>query len=136
MDKSANKANGEKQSKARYALRTQFDPNYKGAKGEITSPELNTVPDMSLTIAELVANHTRGISIDIHQPEPQYFDTEIPNIQDLTDLDAVREANEELKEQTIEKELKVQEAREKRAQMALMEELRNKDEDGKQPKEE
>ncbi len=45
-----------------------------------------TVPDMSLTVKQLLHNHTRGIHSDVSHNEPMYFDSEIPIIDDITDL--------------------------------------------------
>jgi hypothetical protein len=73
---------------------------------------------MSLTIRELVRNHTRGISVEINQPEPIFFDEEIPRIQDMTDLDALRDALKYKEEQTIALQEKVQQEREKQAKEA------------------
>lgn len=118
MEKRPNKENRQEEQRKGYTLRNQFDPNYKGSKPENSSPVLNTVPDMSLTIRELVRNHTRGISVEINQPEPIFFDEEIPRIQDMTDLDALRDALKYKEEQTIALQEKVQQEREKQAKEA------------------
>lgn len=83
-----------------------------------------TVPDMSLTIRELVYNHTRGIGVDIHQPIPQYFDMEIPRINDLTDLDAFRDDVNAKRYQTTKEVEKDQENARNKAKQALEEKLR------------
>lgn len=74
---------------------TQFTntPNYKGKK---MSDELNTVPDQTLTIRNLLDNHTRGIPLGVSTRVGEYFDTEIPRFDDLTDMI-------EYKEQLMEK---------------------------------
>lgn len=67
-------------------FRTQFNEDYKGAPGSEQSPESQTVPDMGLTLRELLINHTRGLPSGITFNEGHYFDSEIPIIEDLTDL--------------------------------------------------
>ena len=64
---------------------TQFTntPNYKGKK---MSDELHTLPDQTLTIRNLLDNHTRGIPLGVNQRVGEYFDTEIPRFDDLTDM--------------------------------------------------
>ena len=67
----------------------QTDPYYM--PGETNTQPSLTVPDQTLGIKELLRNHTRGISSNVKIYEGQFFDTEIPIIDDLTDLDAYRE---------------------------------------------
>lgn len=64
---------------------TQFTntPNYKGKK---MSDDLHTLPDQTLTIRNLLDNHTRGIPLGVNQRVGEYFDTEIPRFDDLTDM--------------------------------------------------
>ena len=64
---------------------TQFTntPNYKGKK---MSEELHTIPDQTLTIRDLLDNHTRGIPLGVNTRVGEYFDTEIPRFEDLTDM--------------------------------------------------
>ena len=64
---------------------TQFTntPNYKGKK---MSEELHTLPDQTLTIRNLLDNHTRGIPLGVNTRVGEYFDTEIPRFDDLTDM--------------------------------------------------
>jgi CRISPR/Cas system-associated endonuclease/helicase Cas3 len=64
---------------------TQFTntPNYKGKK---MSDELLTIPDQTLTIRNLLDNHTRGIPLGVNTRVGEYFDTEIPRFDDLTDM--------------------------------------------------
>ena len=64
---------------------TQFSntPNYKGKK---MSDELHTLPDQTLTIRNLLDNHTRGIPLGVNTRVGEYFDTEIPRFDDLTDM--------------------------------------------------
>ena len=64
---------------------TQFTntPNYKGKK---MSDELLTIPDQTLSIRNLLDNHTRGIPLGVNTRVGEYFDTEIPVFEDLTDM--------------------------------------------------
>lgn len=82
-------------------FRRQFNPNYEPYPGETSDLPSETVPDQSLTIAELLKNHVRGISSDVQNNEGQFFDTEIPVFHDLTEeveykeqlADAIKEQN-------------------------------------------
>jgi len=67
-------------------FRRQFKKDYKGK----LTPEVNnepsmTVPDMSLTVKELLRNHVKGIHSNVRNYDPQFFDTEIPRFDDLTE---------------------------------------------------
>jgi hypothetical protein len=77
-------------SKQRKVYRTSMDgTDYNGKKMD---PKSETEPDMSLTIRELLYNHTRGVLVDVPAHEPIYLeDLEVPVIRDLTDLDNYRE---------------------------------------------
>jgi hypothetical protein len=44
-----------------------------------------TVPDQNLTVRELLDRHARGVSLGAPQLKGEYFDTEIPKFDDLTD---------------------------------------------------
>ncbi len=65
-----------------------------------------TIPDDHLTVRQLLDKHTRGEAINQHiYDQDAYFNTEIPVIQDLTDLEdysaSLKQRHEEL-EKTIE----------------------------------
>lgn len=87
-------------------FRTQFNPHYNGAEGEKNNGAIHTVPDQSLSILTLLKNHTRGLYSDVHVHDPQYFETEIPVINDLIDAmeykEDLDERKEQLKQQAIE----------------------------------
>lgn len=51
-----------------------------------------TVPDMSLTVKELLLNHSRGIHSDVKDNQGEFFDTEIPRFDDLTDIQAYKDS--------------------------------------------
>ncbi|AXL14935.1 hypothetical protein [Microviridae sp.] len=70
-------------------IRKQFQQPFE-MKGQTNNSPSLTVPDQTLGIKELLNNHTRGISSNVKMYEGEYFDTEIPIINDLTDLDDYR----------------------------------------------
>lgn len=45
-----------------------------------------TLPDQNLTINELLDRHSRGVSLGAPKLEGEYFDTEVPRFQDLTEM--------------------------------------------------
>jgi len=84
----------------RSRLRVQFDITYKGHPGKTPSGVSDTVPDMTLSLGQLLERHSRGR--DIPMAEPLYFDTEIPTFSDLTDVDRYKEQLERRLEKTKE----------------------------------
>lgn len=72
---------------SRFAV--QFDVAYGGVYVKKDGVS-QTVPDMNLTVRQLLKNHTRGLSNDRHIKDPLYFDIQIPKIQDITDVDEYR----------------------------------------------
>lgn len=68
---------------SRFAV--QFDVSYGGVYVK-KDGKSQTVPDMNLTVRQLLQNHTRGLSNDRHIKDPLYFDIQIPKIQDITDV--------------------------------------------------
>jgi hypothetical protein len=64
---------------------TQFTntPNFKGKK---MSDEVHTIPDQTMGIRQLLDNHSRGIPLGVNTRVGEYFDTEIPRFDDLTDM--------------------------------------------------
>lgn len=104
------KNQSQRTKKSHSRLKKQFTEKPYLFKGEtFTKPSL-TVPDLSLTVKQLLINHTRGIPSDISHNEPMYFDTEIPIIDDITDLDAFRQ---DLKAREKALSLKIKEENEK-----------------------
>lgn len=72
-------------------LRMQFDETYQGHPGIEMDPTSETVPDMGISLKQLLINHTRGLPSTAKMYEAQYFeDLEIPNIDDLVDLQDAR----------------------------------------------
>lgn len=68
-------------------FKIQFDLDYTGSNGVNIPSQSETVPDMNLTVRQLLENHTRGVNGQTSVRQPLYFDTVIPNIKDLTDVD-------------------------------------------------
>lgn len=101
-------------------FRRNYNPEYTGTKGFITTKPSMTQPDQTLSIRTLLNNHTRGIPDDTQMQKGEYYDTDIPNIQDLNDVAEYREKlaeEEQILKKTASKELK--EAKEKRDQEAI-----------------
>lgn len=77
-------------------IQVQFDIEYGGHPGVKKGGKSDTVPDLNLTVRQLLQNHTRNPQGDaVTVREPVYFDQEIPTITDLTD---VAEYKEQLQE--------------------------------------
>lgn len=73
-------------------FRIQFDFEYKGTSDEVNSLPSETIPDMALTVRQLLENHVRGIDNKIVARNPLYFESEIPVLNDLTDLETYKES--------------------------------------------
>ena len=87
---------------------TQYNRKYHGVKGKKFKLPSMTVPDMTLTVLELLQNHTRNISSDVSQLNGEYFETEIPTIIDpLTELPEIRKKLEE-EEKALKERLKAE----------------------------
>lgn len=131
MENRPNQENSKGKRQTRYTLKSQFMPVYELDPGEINNEKSQTWPDMSISLSQLVLNHTRGITTDIQGKQEMYFDEEIPIVQDLTDLDAIRERNAELlatynEEQKIASLKASKEAEQKRKQSIIDEYERTK----------
>lgn len=83
----------QKQAPSRFRL--QFDFDYKGTEGRKMDPESETQPDMSLTVRQLLQNHTRGIDSNVQMKEPLYFEVPVPVVTDITDVYEYRAALQE-----------------------------------------
>lgn len=79
------------QIKSAGRFRLQFDFAYGGTKGQEHTKDSKTVPDMSLTVRQLLENHTRGNNDPSIIKTPVYFDIEVPTIRDITDVEAFKE---------------------------------------------
>ncbi len=72
-------------------FRLQFDIHYNGDDGISISDEVVTQPDISLTVRQLLVNHTPGVDSKDESKTPLYFDMEIPTLTDMTDVDGYRD---------------------------------------------
>ena len=73
-------------------IRVQFDITYKGSPGEVNVEPSMTVPDMNLTVRQMLDNYMRsGDPGAVEVGEPMYFDMEIPTFEDFADVQAHRE---------------------------------------------
>lgn len=72
-------------------IRVQFDIDYSGSLGKTMDGKSQTIPDLNLTVTQLIQNHVRGASGNVQAYEPLYFETEIPTINDITDVDRYRQ---------------------------------------------
>lgn len=80
-------------------FRTQFDEKYTGAPGKIMDDFTQTVPDMNISLQQLLHNHSRGLPIMATFHQGEYFEElEIPQFDDLTDLYEARELLNEQEE--------------------------------------
>ena len=55
-------------------------------KGKEMDSSTVTVPDQNMGIRELLDRHTRGVPLGVNHRQGEYFDTEIPRFDDLTDM--------------------------------------------------
>ena len=65
-------------------FRTQFN-NYNDT-GKTMDQELITQPDQNMSIRELLDKHSRGLPITAVEQKGEYFETEIPRFDDITDM--------------------------------------------------
>lgn len=87
-------------------LKKQFSKKYKGSPSKIKPGKSMTLPDQNLTIAELLERHSRGVSLGAPDLQGEYFDTEIPRFDDLTDM---LEYKKELVQKQIDLEKQIKE---------------------------
>lgn len=81
-------------------MRIQFDISYNGSKGKTMDGKSKTMPDMNLTVRQLLLNHSRGNDSKVKTQVPLYFDMEIPTLRDITDVQLFKTNLEESLEQT------------------------------------
>lgn len=75
-------------------FRRQWDRSYKGRPSEIEFGKSVTVPDLNLTIKQLMERHTRGVGGNVTEREAIYLDDygmEVPVVRDLTDLSDMKD---------------------------------------------
>lgn len=104
----------EQKIKEQPSFQVQFDITYGGTY-VTKSGESLTVPDMNLTVRQLLNNHSRGLTNDKYIKEPIYFDFKIPKIKDIVD---VIEYQDYLKEHTKQVEDFIKKAEEEEEQNA------------------
>jgi len=78
----------------RNRIQVQFDIEYGGTPGKKIVGESETVPDLNLTVRQLLQNHSRGHGFDVKVSEPIYFEQEIPTVIDMTDIDVMKQSLE------------------------------------------
>lgn len=108
-------------------IRKQFNDPMKGIIGEINDMPSMTVPDMNLSIQQLLQNHTRGVHSDVHDygVDEGYLEQEIPQINDITELKE-RRANLYSEQRTIQQEIEEREQELKQNQIKAAREAEKK----------
>jgi hypothetical protein len=66
-------------------LKKQFTEGYVN-KGKIMDQTIHTQPDMTMSIRDLLDRHSRGLPLTTNERKGEYFDTEIPRFDDITDM--------------------------------------------------
>lgn len=110
------KDHGEETVRKRFQI--QFDFDYVPTNGKLMSNENIVVPDLNLTVRQLLQNHTRGIDGGEKVRQPLYFDFPIPSITDITDVmeykrflnERMEQVNQFMKENKIEEEENTEES--------------------------
>lgn len=83
-------------------FRYQFDVTYKGTKGKEMDGKSETVPDLSISVRQMLGEHVRMNSDGLIERRPIWFNTEIPQIRDFTDLEKYSESLAERKKEVDE----------------------------------
>lgn len=71
-------------------FRTQFK-DCGNHKGQVFKNPSRAVPDQNLSLRTLLDNHTRGKPSTVAHLQGKFFETEVPNITDLNDLQELRD---------------------------------------------
>jgi hypothetical protein len=82
-------------------IKVQFDIEYTPTRYSISDKDniKEVVPDLSISVKQLLEQHSRGGIDQNLVKQPLYFETQIPTIQDMTDVEAYQEMlQERLKE--------------------------------------
>lgn len=88
----------EGQEVTKRVFKIQFDIEYDGDAGSTPIGTSKTVPDMNLTVRQLLENHTRSPEGEEAVTQPMYFGIQVPKITDLTDVELYKQRlKEELK---------------------------------------
>ena len=109
-------------------IRKQFNDPMKNVTGEVNNMPSMTVPDMNLSIQQLLKNHTRGVHSDVHDygADEGYFEDEIPQITDITELKD-RRAELYQAQRTIDQEIAEREKERKAAQIKAARDAQKKE---------
>lgn len=103
---------GEPLKNPRRKIRVQFDIEYGGSEGKEMDPKSTTMPDMHMTVRQLLEASARGQDMTEKVRQPLYFETEIPVLNDMVDAEAYKESLNNRLEQ-VKQFLADEEAREK-----------------------
>lgn len=102
-------------SKPVQKFRHQFAPDYEGTPGEVITLESMTVPDETLTVRQLLINHSRGIGIPGAKQGVFTGDIVAPVPKDLVDeKERVEALKTQLEETTENAKRELEEAEQKR----------------------
>lgn len=72
-------------------IRMQFDIEYGGTEGTINTDPKTTMPDLNLKVRQLLENHSRGVEDKTEVRQPLYFETSIPVLNDITDVETYKQ---------------------------------------------
>jgi len=103
-----------KQSDNSYNVVTK--PNYKPSEGRKFTLDSMTIPDDSLSVRQLLINHTRGLGVVPTRQGIYTGDTVAPVYKDLTDQ---KNAQEHLREQIEFAKQQIEEERQQKAQSSI-----------------
>jgi hypothetical protein len=67
-------------------IQKQFTDAFNGTQGKTMDQTIHTQPDMTMSIRDLLDRHSRGLPLTTNERQGEYFDTEIPRFDDLTDM--------------------------------------------------
>jgi len=68
-------------------IRHQFNPEETFTEGKFFDQHtIHTVPDQTMSIRTLLDRHSRGLPLGASTKQGEYFDTEVPHFDDLTDV--------------------------------------------------
>ena len=74
-------------TKKKKVIKTQFSgKQYQSSGYKKKMGKSMTLPDQNLTIGELLDRHSRGVSLGAVDKQGEYFDTEVPRFNDLTEM--------------------------------------------------
>lgn len=83
-------------------IRVQFDFDYKGSPGKEMDEDQQTVPDMNMSVTQIMQRHSRGQDGSISAKQPFYFETRVPVFHDLLDIENYKEHLDQKKQEVEE----------------------------------